>query len=142
MNGKEVPGNAGPVEHPDESAQGASLRGAYRFRPHERLHRPAEYARVKAAGKRCRTAHFGLNFAPNALSHHRLGIVVQKRFWGAVGRNRIKRILREWFRHDKNRIPMPGKDIVVIARPGAEKLSPRDISKECLKSFGSSNGRI
>jgi ribonuclease P protein component len=61
---------------------------------------------------------------------------VQKRFWGAaVKRNRIKRVVREWFRLNKGLIPTPARDIVVIARPGAEKLSPGDIHEEFSRVF-------
>lgn len=88
------------------------------------------------AGKRAKSFHFGLNFAPNGLEYHRLGLVVQKRFWpSAVRRNRIKRVIREWFRLNKGEIAPPAKDIVVIARPGAEKLSPAELRKEFNRVF-------
>lgn len=115
--------------------------GSCRFRPHEKLRSSSEYQRVKKAGKRLRTPHFGVNFAENGLPHHRLGIVVQKRFWCAVGRNRIKRCLREWFRLNKHQIPLPGKDIVVIARPGADKLKSFEMARELLAVFARRDGR-
>jgi len=62
-------------------------------------------------------------------------MVVQKRFWCSVRRNRIKRCLREWFRLHKHSIPLPGKDIVIIARPGAEKLSSTEIARELVAVF-------
>jgi ribonuclease P protein component len=68
-------------------------------------------------------------------------MVVQKRFWSATGRNRIKRCLREFFRLYKYRIPLPGKDVVVIARPGALELSPRQIALELLPVFLKLEGR-
>jgi ribonuclease P protein component len=118
-----------------ESSDVGSLRGRYSFRPHERIRCPADFQLVKKAGKRAKTPHFGLNFIPNGLEYHRLGLIVQKRFWPAVRRNRIKRVIREWFRLNKDRIPLPEKDIVVIARPGAEKLSPGDLLKEFSTVF-------
>jgi len=117
------------------------LEQAYRFRPEERLHSSGEFQRVKASGRRSRARHFGINFAPNQVQRHRLGLVVQKRFWCAVRRNRIKRVLREWFRLYKHQIPLPGKDIVIVARPGAEKLSLLDAAKELVAVFAEQDGR-
>lgn len=116
------------------------MRGNYRFPPHERIRRSADFQRVKNAGKRAKTPHFGLNFIPNDLEYHRLGLVVQKRFWCAVKRNRIKRVVREWFRLNKDRIPPPPRDIVVVARPGAERLSPQDLAREFFPVFHKRNG--
>ena len=97
--------------------------------------------RVKKTGARFRAPHFGINFVDNELPYHRLGMVVQKRFWSAVARNLIKRRLREWFRLHKRLVPLPGKDIVVIARPGAERLSSNDMARELLAVFAKRDGR-
>jgi ribonuclease P protein component len=112
-----------------------------RFQHHEKLHQSAEYARAKREGRRLRTAHFGISVALNGLEHHRLGLVVQKRYWSATGRNRVKRCLREFFRLYKHLIPLPGKDIVVIARPGALDLSPQQIAAEVLPILSRKEGR-
>ncbi len=58
-----------------------------------------------------------------AVSHrpapHRLGLAVSKKVnKRAVGRNRIKRLVREWFRHYREKIPPC--DLVVIAKPPAK----------------------
>lgn len=113
----------------------------YRFRPCERMRSSADFLRVKKGGGRIRAPHFGINFADNQLPHHRLGMVVQKRFWDAVTRNRIKRRLREWFRLNKGLIPLPGQDIVVIARPGAEGLSLNEVTRELLTVIARRDGR-
>lgn len=117
------------------------MQGSHLFRPHERLQSPAEYQRVKKVGKRVRTPHLGVNYAANDRGYHRLGLVVQKRFWNAVQRNRIKRCLRESFRLHKSQIPLPGKDIVIIARPGASQLSSPELAREILKAFVRQEGR-
>jgi ribonuclease P protein component len=117
------------------------LQGSHFFRPHERLRSSAEYQRVKRVGKRLRTPHLGVNYAANGRDYHRLGLVVQKRFWNAVQRNRIKRCLRESFRLHKGQIPLPGKDIVIIARPGANQLSSPELAREVLKAFARQDGR-
>jgi ribonuclease P protein component len=111
------------------------------FRPHEKLRSASDFLRVKKAGGRYRTPHFGVNFLDNELPYHRFGMVVQKRFWHAVNRNLIKRRLREWFRLHKDLLPLPGKDIVVMARPGAEKLSLSAMARELLAVFVKRDGR-
>ncbi len=116
------------------------MRGSNRFRPLEKLRSSNDYQRVKRAGKRIRTAHFGVNFITGDLPRHRLGLVVQKRFWDSVRRNRIKRCLREWFRLNKDGIPLPGKDIVIVARPGAEKLSCPEVVEELRTVFTEQDG--
>lgn len=109
------------------------------FRPEERLKKRSEYLRVKREGRRLPCGAFLINIAVNGLAHHRLGLVVEKRFWKAVQRNRIKRRVREWFRLHKHTIPLPGLDMVVIARPGAENLSTphlADLFRECFRKGG------
>lgn len=116
-------------------------RGSHCFRPFERLRSSDAYLRARKKGKRVRTPHFFVNFVPNDMSCHRLGLVVQKRHWNhAATRNRIKRCLREWFRHAKDHIPLPYKDIVVVAGPGAEQLSPEAITRELSPILVGRNG--
>ncbi len=110
--------------------QGGASGEECRFRAKERLHCSEDYQRVKRTARRFRTTHFGVNVAFNDVGYHRLGLVVQKRFFDAVRRNRIKRCLREWFRCHKQEIPPPGRDIVIIARSGAERLKTAEIALE------------
>ncbi len=111
-----------------------------RFIRADRLTHPREFGLVKDVGRRARTARFTINYRINGLNHHRLGLVVQKKFWNAVGRNRIKRCLRESFRLNRCLIPQPGKDIVVVAYPGAEKLSCLETAREFLTVFSKQDG--
>ena len=117
------------------------MRGLYRFRKQERLRSSGEYQRVKKAGKRVKSRHFVVNFAVNDLSNHRLGMIVQKRYYDSVRRNRIKRCVREWFRLHKHEIPPPSKDLVVIARAGAQQLSSGEVASELQEVFSSRGGR-
>ncbi|MBP8646307.1 MAG: ribonuclease P protein component [Syntrophobacteraceae bacterium] len=116
--------------------------GDRRYRSHERLRSSHEYQLAKRMGRRIRTAHFTINLRPNDLPHHRLGMVVQKRFWHAVERNRIKRRLREWFRTHKHRIPMPGKDLVFVARPGAEIMPVDEIDREVVLKLTAQDEKV
>jgi ribonuclease P protein component len=74
---------------------------------------------------------FGL---PNDVGYCRLGITATRKCGGAVIRNRIKRVLREIFRHQQRRHAC-GVDIVVNARPGADFDDVVAIEREFVDAF-------
>jgi ribonuclease P protein component len=61
-----------------------------------------------------------------------MGIVAGKRFGSAVERNRAKRLLREFFRLNQERI-REGFDLVVIARRGMRGLSYKETEGRLLE---------
>jgi len=64
---------------------------------------------------------------PNELGHARLGLAVGVRSAGnAVNRNRVKRVVREAFRHIHQELP--AVDLVVNARPAAGKASNAEMT--------------
>lgn len=68
---------------------------------------------------------------PNGLEYSRLGCVVAKKnVRGAVGRNRIKRVVRDTFRRQQQLL-MP-MDIVFIAHKGLDHLVPQ-AQTQCLQ---------
>ena len=54
---------------------------------------------------------------------------MSRRVGNAVVRNRVKRAIREWFRHSRSELE-EGVDIVVIARQGAAEQGVDEIARE------------
>ena len=81
--------------------------------------------------------HFIFLWRRNNLSHSRLGITVTKRVAPAVGRNRVKRLVREAFRLAfASKRPCPkGVDLVVIAKRGSPSWRYAQVAQEMLDAL-------
>ena len=64
----------------------------------------------------------------------RLGLAVTRRLGKAVKRNRVKRLLREFFRRHKSELSP--RDLVIMARPGANALSYHQVQEELGQLLG------
>ena len=89
------------------------------FRKHEHLLTPAEFQRVYDRRRSASDAGIILYARENALPHSRIGLSVSRKYGGAVQRNRIKRLYREAFRLEKERLPV-GLDFILIPRTQQE----------------------
>jgi ribonuclease P protein component len=95
-----------------------------------RLSRSAEFERVYRQGRSKGNRFLVLYAFPRgegdaADDGPRLGLSVSRRVGGAVERNRVKRVLREAFWAEAERLPA-GSDYVVVARPDARDLAERE----------------
>ena len=88
-----------------------------RFPARERLKRRNDFAEVLTRGRRGATEGLVYWFKENGLSFSRIGIRIGRSVGGAVYRNRIKRILREIYRRNKNLFSRKG-DLVLKPRQG------------------------
>lgn len=91
--------------------------GPASFPPSVRLHKPAEFKLVFAEGRKLRRPPLSLSYRCNRMPEPRLGLAIAKKAVAdAHDRNRIKRLIREEFRH--NRARLPAVDLVFFAQPG------------------------
>ncbi len=127
----------------------ASCRHRHRLPKWALLRKTAEYAAVYRQGKRVRGEHFTIIFAANGLDYCRLGISVHgvKR---AVRRNRIKRIVREYFRLERDALqralagtssPGEGLDIVFAVRREFAALSLAGFREAVERALARRRGR-
>jgi ribonuclease P protein component len=101
------------------------------------LTKPWEYRRVYAQGQRARGDHFSLIYLVNEAGENRLGISVHG-VKSAVRRNRLKRIVREFYRHHRSFIRWgragkirhgTGVDVVFAIRKDFTPDSPREVEQ-------------
>ncbi|MEQ8821837.1 MAG: ribonuclease P protein component [Sumerlaeia bacterium] len=106
-----------------------------------RIVRGADYRRVQSSPVSCarKCLVFKAERRDDEHTPTRMGLVVSRRVdKRAVGRNRIKRLLREAFRRMHGELA-PGWDIVVIARFGAREANYADLRREfraCARQLG------
>lgn len=91
-----------------------------------RLINKEDFKSIFDKAKKVNQRYLTLLHKPNQTEHARLGLVVGKRVANsAVKRNRIKRVIRESFRHYQTNLT--GIDIIVIARQQCDKLTKQKL---------------
>lgn len=112
----------------------------HRFPPEARLHHSREFRQATARGRKSTTALLVLYVLPRSGGETRLGITASRKVGKAVVRNRIKRTVRESFRHHRGgqgeRALRRGCDYLVIARPAAGQAPPEQLRDQLVRLFG------
>lgn len=101
----------------------------FTLKKNERLLKRAEFTAVNQNGEKYYTKNFLIILKPNGLDIARLGITISKKVGNSVKRNRIKRLIREFFRLNKKEIPK-GLDIVIVALKKCDKCNLLNIKEE------------
>ncbi len=85
-------------------------------------------------GQRSGDRFFTILFHPNTVEQPRLGFAISKqKVRLAVGRNRLRRTVRESFRRRAG--GLPAVDLVVLARDGARDAAPRELAASLEKHW-------
>lgn len=104
-----------------------------RFHPWMRMTKGREYSSVYRRGSRARGSMVTIAAAPNALGGTRLGLSIGKKVdKRAVVRNRLRRLFREAFRLEYDRLPS-GYDLVVIGSTPKPVVTLPDARRELVK---------
>lgn len=108
-----------PVSSADAGIVAPPRRCDVRFPPAARVRAKSEFDRVFQGGKRIADPLFALHRLDDGAAP-RLGLAVSRKVDPhAVGRNRIKRVLRDAFRHARHRLGTGA--YVAVARPAASR---------------------
>jgi ribonuclease P protein component len=130
----------------EEPSRPAAPRGRHK---RGRLSRSADFERVYRQGRSVGNRFLVLYAFPRASAGvgadgspdgPRLGLSVSRKVGGAVERNRVKRLLREAFAVEAERLPMD-HDVVVVARPEARDLAEREGLDGLQRELGELVGR-
>jgi ribonuclease P protein component len=102
------------------------------FPPDYRLLARSDFLRTWDKGRRYHTDHFIVVVMQKINGPTRLGVTASKKVGGAVQRNRVKRLVREFFRRNYEKLN-PQIDISIIAKKGASDLKYDAVFNELKK---------
>ncbi len=86
----------------------------------ERLRLKRDFKRVFTEGESVANAYMRLVYTENRLDHPRIAVIVRKKIGKSVFRNRLRRLVKEFYRLNKE--VFPNYDIVVVFREKSKEL--------------------
>ena len=92
------------------------------FKKKDKILKRREFLQLKRCGKRIQDRNFIVIYSDGRVKKNRIGITVSKKLGNAVKRNKIKRLIRENFRMNRDKIA-EFMDINVIAKKKAGEIS-------------------
>ncbi len=108
-----------------------------RFPRERRLLTRSDFDRVFKEGRKVVRPSFVVYLLPrsDAAACSRVGCVLSGKVGNAVVRNRLRRLIRETFRHHYQVVSVPS-DVVVLARPSAKGADNARLRAQLLDALG------
>ena len=97
----------------------------------ERIKKNSQFRFIYSRGKSYSNDKLVLYIFRNKKNINRIGLSVSKKVGKSVLRNRIKRLIREGYRLNKNMYKR-GYDLIFIARVGSKNANFKDIEKSVI----------
>ena len=104
------------------------------YRKLERITNHSRYRTIYQQGVWRSSRHFTTITLSNDRGIKRLGITVTKKAGNAVRRNKIKRLIREFFRLNKSLFPA-GHDVIVMAKRNMPPIKYQEAYGELTELF-------
>jgi ribonuclease P protein component len=98
-----------------------------------RLLKSVDFKRLSGSTKKWITPNFIILMGESTRSFSRLGITVSKKVGNAVCRNRLKRLIREYYRNNRDKFPI--YDYNIIVRSGAGYLGYAVVCQELANAI-------
>jgi ribonuclease P protein component len=106
----------------------------------ERVRKNSHFRYIYNRGKSLSNSSLVMYITKNNKNLNRIGISVSKKVGKSVVRSRVKRLIKESYRNNKQ-LFKKGYDIIYIARVGTSKLKYDDFQKSIL-NLGNRSGLI
>ena len=113
--------------------------GLFSFKQEERIVKKKDFISLKIHGRRYYTKNFSVIIRENGRDITRLGITASKKVGNSVKRNRIKRLIREFFRLNKHKFPK-GYDVVITALKENNECDIFKVQEELGKLLPNNDG--
>ncbi len=123
------------ISPPPEGAAGTD----FRLARDERMRTDREFREVVHRGERTRTPHFTV-YRDRRGTGRKFGVSAGRRVGRAVVRNRLKRLIREFFRLNKSVFP-PGTRTAIVVRELLPETGLRRVQEELLAAIESRWGK-
>jgi ribonuclease P protein component len=111
----------------------------YSYTKADRLLKRTEYRRLTRTGRQVRDRYFIIRYDISNTGKTKLGTTITKKVGNAVVRNRLKRLMREHFRHNRYRLDTP-LDLMIIARKPAAGLTSKQVFDSLDRLFMNISG--